>query len=300
MKLFSFQTANHETNIGVQTKDGYFNLTCALDIFQKSKNIPNTMPFTFLQVFVELGYCSGEMIEQIFNSPWVQSKQASLEIEEPILFNEPISRPSKIICIGRNYVEHAKELNHDVPQKEPVFFNKAPSSILRHEGQIEIPSWLNSRVDHEAELAVVIGKQGKNISEADAMDYVAGYTILNDVTARAMQKEDIANGKPWFRSKSLDTFCPTGPCLIPADTVSDPHNLDIELKVNSETRQKSSTSKMIFKIPQLIAYVSKFMTLEPADIIATGTPEGVSPIQSGDQIEITVSKLGTLKNIVSK
>lgn len=298
MRLFSYQNTANETNIGVQTRDGNFNLTRALEIFQKSKSIPNAMPFTFLQVFVELGYCSGEMIDQIFDSPWVQSKQASLEIEEPIYFNEPISRPSKIICIGRNYVEHAKELNHEVPKTEPVFFNKAPSSILRHEGEIRLPSWLDSRVDHEAELAVVIGKQGRDIPESEAMDYIAGYTILNDVTARAMQKEDISKGNPWFRSKSLDTFCPTGPYLIPSDTISDPHNLDIELKVNNEIRQKSSTSHMIFKLPQIVSYISKFMTLEPADMIATGTPQGVSPIKKEDAIEITISQLGTLKNIV--
>ena len=190
-----------------------------------------------------------------------------------------------------------KNLNM-IYRKSPFFFCKSPSSLIPHEGEIYIPSWLNSRVDHEAELALVLGKQGKNIPEEHAIEFIAGYTILNDVTARSMQKEDLGKRNPWFRSKSIDTFCPLGPYLIPVDEIEDPHNLDIKLMVNGQTKQKSNTSFMIFKIPAIISYVSKYMTLQPGDIIATGTPEGVSPIKNEDVIEITISEIGTLKNNV--
>ena len=233
------------------------------------------------------------------NESWVQSKIDDLRIKDKVTFEVPISRPSKIICLGRNYKAHAKELNHEVPE-EPIFFSKAPSALIPHESNIIIPHWLNTRVDHEAELAFVIGKQCKNVTEEDAMNHVTGYTLMNDVSARTMQKEDTSEKKPWFRSKSLDTFCPVGPYLIPVDSIEDPHKLKIRLTTNGEEKQNASTSAMIFKIPVIISYISKFMTLEPGDIIATGTPQGVSPIQDGDEIEITIPELGTLTNTVVK
>ncbi len=299
MKLFSYHNENNQFGIGIELENGQYDLTCALDIFQQSKNIPNPMSFTFLQVFVELGYCSKEMITQILESPWVQAKMEALRLPENIWYDAPISRPSKIVCLGRNYVAHAKELDHTVPD-EPILFCKSPSTLIPHLGEILIPSWLDSRVDHEAELGIVIGKQGKDIPVEEAMDYVAGYSVMNDVTARGIQKEDISKSNPWFRSKSIDTFCPMGPYLIPSDTIPDPQNLNISLKVNGDVKQDASTSQMIFKIPEIIANISKFMTLEPADVIATGTPQGVSPIQDGDEIEITITGLGTLNNKVRK
>ena len=132
------------------------------------------------------------------------------------------------------------------------------------------------------------------------MSHIAGYTIVNDVTARTMQKEDTQNKRPWYRSKSLDTFCPMGPYLVPADAIEDPQNLNIRLTVNGEIRQEASTASMIFKIPQLVAYLSKFFTLEPGDDIATGTPEGVSPLEDGDNVEITITNLGKLENSVMR
>ncbi|MCK5149026.1 fumarylacetoacetate hydrolase family protein [bacterium] len=209
----------------------------------------------------------------------------------------PIGRPGKIIGVGRNYKNHVKELDHDIPEL-PLFFCKATSSLIATDQPIIIPEWLDTRVDHEAELAVIISKQGRSISEADAMDYVAGFTILNDVTARDIQKEDVNSAHPWFRSKSMDTFCPVGPGITPADQDLDPHNLDIVLTVNGEIRQKNNTKNMIFTIPQIIAEISKYMTLLPGDIIATGTPEGVGPIYNGDIIEIKITGLGTLTNKV--
>lgn len=295
MKLFSYSSDKKTFNIGVRTTDGDYNLTEALDIYQNAKGAKKEISVHFLQMFVEMGYCSASIINNIFKEPWVQSKIQSLKIEDDFTFDVPIPRPSKIICLGRNYKAHAKELNHQIPDK-PIIFCKASSSITPHDSDIIIPSWLDTRVDHEAELGLIIGKAGKNIKADNGYDHIAGYTIINDITARDMQKNDMKQKKPWFRSKSLDTFCPVGPFLVPADVVENPHDLDIILKINGKERQNSSTSRMIFKIPEIIAYISTFMTLLPGDLIATGTPEGVSAIKDGDRIEISISELGTLAN----
>ena len=297
MKLFTFITPDEQTGIGVDNGEGVYNFSSAFDLYQKAKGAKQTLTLQFLQVLVEMGYCSSQVVEQIMTESWVQAKLHTLKLPDDMSFDLPITRPSKIIGLGRNYQAHARELNHALP-KEPLFFSKAPSTLIPHEGEIVIPNWLDSRVDHEAELAVVIGKTGKDIPESETMDYIAGYTILNDVTARAMQKDDTGRNEPWFRSKSLDTFCPVGPYLVPADAVSDPHALEIRLTVNGDERQAASTADMIFKLPRILSHLSKFMTLNPGDIIATGTPEGVSPVQDGDVIEISITGLGTLRNRV--
>ncbi len=218
--------------------------------------------------------------------------------EEKYKFLPPIIKPQKILALGRNYVEHAKELGHKVP-KEPVFFSKAPSSLIGHEEEIIYPNFL-TRVDPEVELGVIIKKRGKYVKEENAMDYVLGYTVVNDVTARDMQAEDFSNTNPWFRSKSFDTFCPIGPYLVLKEGIKDPHNLSIELRVNGEMRQKDNTKNMLFKIPQIISYISRHLTLEPGDIIATGTPSGIAPIYPGDVVECIVEKVGVLRNEVVK
>jgi len=298
LKLFSF-TQDDESGIGVQTDKDFYNLSRALEIYNKAQGIRQPISFTFLQVFVEMGYSSGSMINNVLSDPWVQSKFGELRLKEGFRYNLPIARPSKIIGMGRNYKAHAKELDHKIPE-EPIFFCKAPSSLLPHDSNIIIPYWLDSRVDHEAELGLIIGKEARNISIEDALSFVAGYTIINDVTARSIQKKDLDEKKPWFRSKSLDTFCPMGPFLVPSDQISDPHALEIRLTVNGHVKQKSTTSSMIFSIPEIVSYLSGFMTLQPGDIIATGTPHGVSPIKDGDCIETTITGLGTLRNVVVK
>ncbi|MFO7891777.1 MAG: fumarylacetoacetate hydrolase family protein [bacterium] len=299
MKLFSYTQDKNIFYIGVSLEEENYNLTEALNIYQNSKGISNKLSIQFLQMLIELGYCSGTIINNIFNSPWVKSKIKDLLIPSDFTYGVPVPRPSKIICLGRNYQAHVKEMDHSLPD-EPILFSKASSSLTAHNQEIIIPSWLEGRIDHEAELALIIGKLGKNIPEDKAFDYLAGYTIINDVTARDMQKKDIDNSNPWFRSKSLDTFSPLGPFIIPVDEIDDPHNLKIKLKINNRIKQNASTADMIFKIPQILAYISKYMTLQPGDIIATGTPEGVSEIKDGDNIEITISDLGVLKNTVVK
>ncbi|HII67804.1 MULTISPECIES: fumarylacetoacetate hydrolase family protein [Thermococcus] len=204
-------------------------------------------------------------------------------------------KPSKIICLGRNYAEHARELGHEIP-KEPVIFLKPPSALIGPEETIILPR-KSQRVDHEVELAVIIGKKGKNIPRAKAMDHVLGYTILMDLTARDIQWEAKEKGLPWTVAKGFDTFAPIGPRVVDKREL-DINDLEIGLKVNGEVKQLSRTSKMIFKIDEIIEYVSSIMTLEKGDVIATGTPEGVGPLRHGDFVEAWIEGIGILKEEV--
>jgi 5-oxopent-3-ene-1,2,5-tricarboxylate decarboxylase/2-hydroxyhepta-2,4-diene-1,7-dioate isomerase len=208
----------------------------------------------------------------------------------------PLPRPKRILAIGRNYSEHAKELGNEAPD-EPIVFQKASSSVIGPGQPIVIPPH-RGRVDFEGELAVVIGREGQNVSEAEAMSFVAGYTLINDVTARDEQKRAQARNLPWFLSKSHDTFCPMGPCFVTADEIKDPHALQLTTSVNGEIKQQASTSEMLFSIPKLIAYLSQQMALEPGDVIPTGTPPGVGPLHPGDTVEVYIPEIGTLTNPV--
>jgi 2-keto-4-pentenoate hydratase/2-oxohepta-3-ene-1,7-dioic acid hydratase in catechol pathway len=205
-------------------------------------------------------------------------------------------KPSKIICLGRNYAEHAKELGHEVP-KEPVIFLKPPSALIGPNETIILPK-KSKEVHHEVELAVIIGKKGKNIPKEKAMDYVLGYTVFMDITARDLQWEAKRKGLPWTLAKGFDTFAPIGPRIVPKEEL-DVSDLEIGLKVNGEVRQLSRTSKMIFTIDEIISYVSSIMTLEEGDIIATGTPEGVGALKDGDIVEAWIERIGILKENVS-
>lgn len=207
-------------------------------------------------------------------------------------------RPDKIICLGFSYAEHAREFSRDI-FKEPIYFVKANSAIIAHEQPIIYPDGLG-RIDPEGELAVIIGRRAKEVTETEAPEYIGGYTILNDVTARDMQAKDMENKHPWFRSKSLDTFCPIGPWIVTANEILPDEPLKLRLSVNGEVRQDSSTKYLVSKIPALISTISALMTLEPGDIISTGTPEGIAPIYPGDVVEIEVEKIGILRNRVEK
>jgi 2-keto-4-pentenoate hydratase/2-oxohepta-3-ene-1,7-dioic acid hydratase in catechol pathway len=198
--------------------------------------------------------------------------------------------PGKIICVGRNYEAHAKELNNEIPEV-PLLFFKPPSSVIGPDEPIILPPQ-SQRVDHEAELGVVIGRRGRWIPAEEANQYIFGYTIGNDVTARDLQRRD----GQWTRAKGFDTFCPLGPWI---ETDFDAADALITCHVNGEMRQMASTRDMIFRLRQLIAYASSFMTLEPGDVILTGTPSGVGPLNPGDQVEIAIEGLGSLKNPVS-
>jgi 5-oxopent-3-ene-1,2,5-tricarboxylate decarboxylase/2-hydroxyhepta-2,4-diene-1,7-dioate isomerase len=220
----------------------------------------------------------------------------SYQIEAPLELLAPITRPTKVLALGRNYQAHADETGFSAPA-EPLFFAKAPSSIIGPDARIVYPAVV-TRLDPEIELGVVIGRRAKDIAEDRAMDYIAGYTIVNDVTAREMQFQDIEEHKPWFRAKSFDTFTPVGPHLVLKDEIPDPHDLRITLRVNGQVRQDAMTAHCIFAIPQIVHYISTFMTLEPGDLIATGTPGGIAPVERGDRVECTITGLGTLANRV--
>lgn len=206
-------------------------------------------------------------------------------------FNGQELEVGKIVCLLRSYAAHAEEMGSEALD-EPEFFLKPATAIIRNGENIVIPKESND-VHHEVELAVIIGKEGKFISKEQAMTHVLGYSILIDVTARDIQAQAKKSGKPWTIAKGYDTFAPMS-SMVPKADVNDPHDLDIWLKVNGEYRQKSNTSFLLFKIPEIIASISRVMTLKSGDIIATGTPEGVSQIVSGDKIEAGIDRIGTL------
>lgn len=295
MKFFSFIT-KQQVRIGIDLEGQKYDFTHIFEMFKDIQGKHRFPEMTFIQMMVEMGFFNFEDLSEVIST--VQSLRSldDLKAKLPIHYDVPISRPQKIICLGRNYRKHAEELHRSVPE-EPIIFAKMPSSLLPHNGTIVLPRNVG-RVDHEAELALVIGKSGKNISESRAYEYVAGYTIVNDVTARAMQMKDVEKKLPWLRSKSFDTFCPIGPFLVPQGAVTNPHQLTITLSVNGKIRQQANTSELIFKIPEIIQYISRHLTLAPGDIIATGTPEGISELRDGDIVTVEIDDLGILENRV--
>jgi len=213
----------------------------------------------------------------------------------------PIADPLKIMCIGQNYRDHCEEQNQPIPERA-ILFAKFPNTINDPGAPIVLPA-VSTMVDYEAELAVVIGKRAKHVSESDARQYVAGYTCLNDVSARDIQLHPAE--KQWVRGKTSDTFAPIGPMLVTADEIADPQDLDISLTLNGESMQSSNTSNLIFGIDYLVSYLSRNITLEPGDIISTGTPGGVGMYRSpqvflkpGDVVSVTIEHIGTLTNPV--
>ncbi len=236
------------------------------------------------------GWLFEDMIGPIEGSPFEEFMrgEASIPLSEARLL-APV-QPTKIMCVGRNYVAHAQEHDADVPEV-PMLFLKPPSAVIGPGDSILLPPQ-SQQVEHEAELAVVIGKRGRWIESQEAPDYVLGYTAANDVTARDLQRRD----GQWSRAKGFDTFCPVGPWI---ETEFDPADTLITCHVNGEMRQMGSTRDMVFRIRQLIAYASSVMTLEPGDLLLTGTPAGVSPLMPGDVVEVTIEGLGSLKNQVT-
>lgn len=231
-----------------------------------------------------------------------ERSRAAPTMPEPRRFLPPVPRSGKILCLAKNYVAHAREFGADAPA-EPIFFAKLPDTLIGHGDDIVIPHWLGTRVDHEAELAVVLGfddpaaRGAKYVDEAAATALVAGYTLVDDVTARKLQGQDREQKYPWLRSKSLDTFCPVGPFVVPADAI-DPSDLRIVCRVNGAARQDARTSAMVFPIAKALAAIARCTTLRPGDLVAMGTPEGVGPIAPGDVVEVEIERLGLLRNRV--
>jgi 2-keto-4-pentenoate hydratase/2-oxohepta-3-ene-1,7-dioic acid hydratase in catechol pathway len=223
-------------------------------------------------------------------APWTPG-EAIGRLEELALLAP--ATPTKIVCIGRNYAAHAAEHKAEVPT-EPLLFFKPPSSVIGPGAPIVLTPQ-SQQVEHESELVVVIGRRCRNVSADEAWSYVLGATCGNDVTARDLQRQD----SQWTRAKGFDTFCPLGPWLVTGLSESEVADLEVVCRVNGEVRQRGNTSEMVFPPAQLIAYISAIMTLEPGDVIMTGTPAGVSPIVEGDEVEVEVEGIGILKNPVT-
>uniref|UniRef100_UPI00398ECC53 oxaloacetate tautomerase FAHD1, mitochondrial n=1 Tax=Pristiophorus japonicus TaxID=55135 RepID=UPI00398ECC53 len=204
----------------------------------------------------------------------------------------------KIVCVGRNYADHARELKNPVPSTEPLLFLKPPSAYVRPGSPILLPYYCHS-LHHEVELGVLMGKGGSAIPQADAMEYVAGYALCLDMTAREVQDECKKKGHPWTLAKAFDCSCPVSD-FIPKEQVPDPHRLSLWLKVNDQLRQRGHTSQMIFPVPYLISYISEIIRLEEGDLILTGTPAGVSAVQEHDEIQAGIDDLVTMKFRVEK
>src|SRR3989339_162145 len=200
-----------------------------------------------------------------------------------------VKKPSKVIAVGLNYIDHAKELNMKIPD-EPIIFIKPQTAVIWNKEKVKYPK-MSKQVDYEAELAIVIGKKCKNISVKNAEKYILGYTCLNDITARDLQRKD----GQWTRAKSFDTFCPIGPHIVSG---INPDDLKIECYLNDKLKQSSSTKNLIFNVKKLVSFISQVMTLEKYDVISTGTPVGVGPVKIGDKIEIKIEKIGVLTNYV--
>ena len=226
-----------------------------------------------------------QLLDRNFLDPLSQLTSQWLSLDEVTLLAPVL--PSKVVCVGLNYALHIKELNHEVPE-EPVIFIKPPTCVIGPDDEILYPK-ISQRVDYEAELAVVIGTTIKDVTELEATQAILGYTCANDVTARDLQKID----GQWTRGKSFDTFCPIGPWIV---TDVDPSHLDVQLLLNGVVKQSSNTRNFITSVPKLVSFISQVMTLFPGDIILTGTPEGVGPMQPGDEVIVKIDTIGQLRN----
>ena len=255
-----------------------------------------------LDELISLGYRGTKIVEQIMKSSTQNEKRdATISLDDVTLL-APAPSPPKIVCLGLNYKDHAEEQGKDIPD-EPIIFMKPRTAIIGPDQPIVRPK-LVEQLDYEAELAIVIGEKGKNIPVSEAKKYILGYTVFNDISARDIQFKD----KQWTRGKSFDTFAPMGPCITTADQIEDPNNLGVRTRVNGELRQNSSTRNMVFNVYEVVYRLSQVMTLEPGDVIATGTPAGVGVfmkpkpkfLSPGDLVEVEIEEIGTLRNMVSK
>jgi 2-keto-4-pentenoate hydratase/2-oxohepta-3-ene-1,7-dioic acid hydratase in catechol pathway len=267
-------------------------LDCAWVQAHLDAQVPTTM-----QAYLKDADAAWARIQRLIER--LPSTAAGLLPRSQVRLEAPVGRPGKILAIGLNYREHIDEQSARAPE-EPLVFVKLSSSVIADGEAIVVPA-ASASIDYEGELGVVIGRRCRNVALAQARSMIAGYTILNDVTARDLQRKD----RQWTRAKGFDTFCPQGPWLLPRQLLADPQALRLETRVNGELRQQSSTARMITPIDALIVYLSSFCTLEPGDLIATGTPSGVGAyreppefLQAGDVVEVSIEGLGCLTNPV--
>lgn len=295
MKLAQFEDAQG-CCIGIEQNGRWINYTDAEAAYTSITHKVVVEPTTTILDLLE----DGRFDHLEFKAVLQFLKQHRLEnqylIGKDVVLKAPIMRPPKIIALGLNYVLHAKEGHFQVP-KEPIIFAKAGSSVIGPNETVFLPRGMG-RMDHEVELAVVIGRRATEVKKKNAYKYVAGYTIANDVTARDLQRNDLKVQHPWFRSKSFDTFTPVGPWIVTLDEIKHPVHLNLECRVNGKIRQKANTRDLVFDIPTVIEFITKHITLDPGDIISTGTPEGIGPIKHGDTMVCRIKNIGDLVNPV--
>jgi 2-keto-4-pentenoate hydratase/2-oxohepta-3-ene-1,7-dioic acid hydratase in catechol pathway len=253
-------------------------------------------PCTAIVEFLSRGYFETQKVNEIMGFLQEHDLRDRLMLPSAYRIVAPIPRPPKIIALGRNYALHAKESKSPIPE-EPIIFCKSNSSVIGPNATIVVPTDVG-RIDHEVELGVVIGKAATHVRAEQAYEYVAGYTIVLDITARDLQRSDIEKRQPWYRSKNFDTFTPIGPWVVTADEIPPPIELDIELSVNGKIRQHANTRDMIFDVATTIEFITKHISLEGGDIVSMGTPEGIGPIQDGDQIVSRIERIGEMVNPV--
>jgi len=292
MKVVQFRCAHYQA-VGLLEGNQVLDFTRGYFAYCAARDVPANAAAHLMLHMLQAGLFSTDLFTSVRAFIKEHRLTRELTVEDAELL-APIGRPPRIIALGLNYAAHAEETGKK-PPKEPIFFVKASTAVIGPGEAVVCPRRIG-RIDPEVELAVVIGEGGRRISRKKAMDHVAGYTILNDVTAREMQSRDMAASRPWFLSKSLDTFAPMGPCIVLPDEIQEPCGLDLSLRVNGEVRQKSNTRDLIFGVPELIRRLSRHITLEPGDIISTGTPSGISPIKPGDVMEAEIERIGVLRN----
>jgi len=285
MRLVQFTDGSH-SRVGIEVKkDGDI-----IDLHAVNSSIASNM-----KKFLEGGATSLSIAQRA-----LESGEHMLPRENVTILS-PVTEPEKVICVGMNYVDHCEEVNAPIPTK-PLIFSKFASAITHPGSPIYLPSF-TKKLDWEVELAIIIGKKGKNIEEHNAMDHVAGFTVAHDVSARDWQLEE--NGGQWLLGKTSDSFLPLGPALVTKDEIEDPHDLGIRCRVNGATKQDSNTKNLVFKTEKLISFISQFFTLVPGDIISTGTPPGVGCFQKppvflkvGDVVECEIDGIGTIQNTI--
>ena len=294
MKLVRYLHSNMES-YGVLTDH---EITCLLALPKALKNPP---PLT-LDELITLGSKGIKIVDQLMRISTQSEKRAAAISLDDVTLLAPVPSPPKIVCLGLNYKDHAEEQGKEIPD-EPIIFMKPRTAVIGPDQPIIHPIMVK-QLDYEAELAIVIGEKGKNIPVLEAKKHIFGYTVFNDVSARDIQFKD----KQWTRGKSFDTFAPMGPCITISNQIENPNNLSVRTRVNGELRQDSSTKNMVFSVYEIVHHLSRVMTLEPGDIIATGTPAGVGVfmkpkpkfLSPGDLVEVEIDQIGALRNNVSK
>ncbi len=298
MRFVTFEMGN-EQRIGLLLEDNQvLDLQKAQELMENQITLPNTMIG-----LIQLGESAINKSKEILE--WIQignGEGAIYSLDQDVHLLAPIPRPTKnIFCLGKNYAAHAKEMGAEELPKYPMVFSKAPTTVTGPYANVLSHKEITDSLDYEGEMAVIIGKKGTRISKEEAFDYVFGYTIINDITARNLQN----NHKQFLLGKSLDTGCPMGPAIVHASVIENAHHLQVKTTVNGELRQNGNTDEFIFDIPTMIASISQGLTLEPGDIIATGTPSGVGSgfnppkfLKVGDVVEVEIEGLGVIKNTI--